>query len=691
MSSKFVKISSLQGVSNIQDGNLLDFIVPSNSYYNLSNSYLSLMAKVNTTENTTFDPTNKKGIHAVSVVAKDNVPYKNNVLIGDYRITSDKVVDIENLQSSNVINVNMDAYARDFEQIKSEAYMSLCSQYKEPDFSVSETHVGNFRTLSQKQSSTENLMEIKVPLNSISSFCNTQVYDTNRFGRTQMKVQMDLSKFSLQEFNPWPIYDEYHTANNCAVNAVQLVSIGLGAYIAGWDFKPGDSIQIEFIQNAAQRTETRVITAVVYTDDNNGTFTLTLDATPFTYGGDATNIGYWKVFDSIPCDNIPAVAANENITQLTSSTLYTQEKIRALKQRIGSKITVKAIGCAAIVGYINNHITNIETVSPYSALSKIKITLQTPFQHVAAENITDIVVSTYQQRLDVNPIADPGPAGADITRYTISQQMLVKNCGLWNGEKILVRGAFPDGSIGYYTTVKALEQVGNSVVVVVNDLFHLNNTQTITDIRIQTVGVDDAERFKGIIGLPPSVYGTKTLELYNPTMVLHELYPSHRQVKAYSSQPNKQLQYSYWKTECVNIPTGTANFVRLFQVDGSCRNAFAIIKKTDNLLSVADNLGSYRWRINNYDKTLRDIVVDSSLEQDNIIATMNNSDIVSLRSVQSLQKQYGDFGDFIVIPMSSVPMDGLQKTLMLTLNYSTPTGSDKILYLAKECMGILSL
>jgi hypothetical protein len=154
---------------------------------------------------------------------------------------------------------------------------------------------------------------------------------------------------------------------------------------------------------------------------------------------------------------------------------------------------------------------------------------------------------------------------------------------------------------------------------------------------------------------------------------------------------NKQLQYSLWKVEAVNIPRGTTSFVRLFQVDGSVRNAFAIIPKTENLLSASDNIASYRWRINNYDKTLRDIVVNSALEQDNIIQTFNNSDIINLKSLQSLQKKYGSIADFVNIPMTTVPMDGLDKTLMLTLNYTSATLTDKVLYLVKEATVVLPL
>ena len=692
MSSKYVKIASLQGVSSIADNQLIDFIIPPNSYYNLANSYLSIMARLDTTENETYDPTNKVGIHAVSIVGVDNIPYRNNVLIKDYRLTSDRVIDIENLQDSNVINVNMDAFGRDFEQIKSDNYTSLCGQFNNPTYSSVEPRVGNFRTLNKSILSTEDVMEVKIPLSSFSSFCNTTLYDTNRFGRSQMKVQIDRSKFVVDEYNPYPFYDEFHRAINAEADATSIVSTGFANFISSWNIVAGNKLQIIATRDAVVSIDTKVVEEVSYSAANNGTFTIKLaDASIFPAA--STNISYWRVFEQFSCEDINNTGQSNAITKLTSDTEFTEQEINDYKMMIGSSIVISATGCAAIAPYVDRTLTNVEAVDMLQHRSKVKFTFTPAFIQNNGEDIANIVLSlTDPDKLVLDDIPAAGPAGATITKYTVSNKQL-ENLNLWVGCKVFLRGTFPAGPNvnGYYTTIKSLTQNGANVDIVVNDSIQLANTQTITGLRLQVVSVEQPVNLDTITGLPVIVKGSFNLELYNPTMVLHELYGSHRQVKQYVGMPNKQLQYSYWKPEAINIPASTKNFVRLFQVDGSCRNAFAIIKKGDNLLSVADNLLSYRWRINNYDKTLRDIYVDTSLEQDNIVATLNNSDIVSLRSVQSLQKEYGNLGDFIVIPMTSVPMDGQMKTLMLTLNYTTPTVEDKILYLVKECSAVLAL
>jgi hypothetical protein len=689
MTSKFIKVSSLQGVSTVQDNQLIDFIIPPNSYYNLANSYLSFLAKLNTTENTTFDTTNKKGIHAVSCEGYDNIPYRNNVLIRDYRLTSDKVIDIENLQESNVINVNMDVYARDFEQIKSEQYQSLCSGFKDPTFTVdNDATVGNFRTLSKSGASTEDVMEVKIPLNSVSSFCNTTLYDTNRFGRSQLKIQIDSSKIWIYEYNPYPITDEYHGANNLTNAGNVLTTTGFANFLQSWHIRPSQTIQITFSAGnpLVHYVVERNVDAVHY---DAGTFTTTVDGDELPV---STDISYWKVALRLECENVPTnTGAAVQISNLTTTEPFTDADVDDLKQFIGRPITIACAGCDAINPYIDCVLKNVESLTDYKKISKVKLTFDPPFTQANGEALTDVRICILEpSKLNCTDIPNPGAGGASITTYTIPNLQL-QNCKLWVGCKVYVRGTFPANNNGYYTTVKELRQNGANVEVVVNDAFQLANEQTITNIRLQVVNTGTNYPLEGITGLPVINVGTSSLELYNPTMVLHELFPTHKMVKEYVSHSNKELEYSYWKPELINIPTGTKNFVRLFQVDGSCRNAFAIIKKSDNLLSVADNLATYRWRINNYDKTLRDIPVDSSLEQDNVMATINNSDIVGLKSFQSLQKKYGRLDDFVVIPMTTVPMDGQPKTLMLTLNYDTETLSDKLLYLVKECTTVIKV
>ena len=697
MTSKYVKISSLQGISTIQDKQLVDFEIPANSYYNLANSYVSLMAKLQTTESSV---SNLKGVHACVASGLNNIPYKNNVLVRDYKFTSDRYPDIENVQESNKINVNMDVYGRDFEQIQSQNYQSLFSQFNDPRFMNIENKYGNFRTLNKTGASTEDVFEAKIPLNSFSSFCNTPLYDTTKFGRSQLKLQMDLSTKQLSEFNPYPSTVDTYIAQNIAAAAPHnvLVLQNMDYVLDGLSLAVGPAAFaiVNYTLAAGARVELKSITASAYTAANNGTITLTLNTA--IAAGDATNITVRRYDRSAQMNTVGATVADANISYLiTTFTTFTVEQITDFKQYIGRKVCIIGGDCAALVAGFNSVLTNVETVNPHHNVSAMKLTFNPPFAKTAAETANNINFHILQASSLACDNVGPAEAGGELINVlTTTAEIKLEDCKLWVGCKVSVMTAIDDGGGGttynkYYTTVSSLEQNGNFIDIEINDAINLAANATMTLVKIQSVGLNRPFAIDGTTGLAAYIPGSMSLELYQPSLVLHELYPTHSQVKSYMAVSNKQLQYSLWKVEAVNIPRGTTSFVRLFQVDGSVRNAFAIIPKTENLLSASDNIASYRWRINNYDKTLRDIVVNSALEQDNIIQTFNNSDIINLKSLQSLQKKYGSIADFVNIPMTTVPMDGLDKTLMLTLNYTSATLTDKVLYLVKEATVVLHL
>ncbi len=692
MSSKFVKVSSLQGLSSINNGSLIDFIIPSKNYYNLANSYVSLMANVKTTENIVVDPANKVGVHAMVVSGINDIPYRNNVLISDYRFRSESNV-IEDVLQSNVISSNLDAYSRDFEQLKSENYKSLCGNFLEPMHTITEQKYGNFRTLSKTSPSTEDQMEVMIPLNSFSPFCNTPLYDGNRFGQSQLKLQIDTSTLELQEYNPYPTQSEWYAGQNIAAGAPHnvLSVTGFNALAPYWNIAVGDIIQVENTIALASSVTPYAVEMLSYAAANNGTITITIDGN--LAAGAVTQISIWKVEGlAFPLVNIPqAPAGGTQLTSVVTDALYTEQHINNLKQYIGREIVVSGT-TAAFVSYVDRVLVNVEPESPNKTLSRAIITFTAAIPFANAQQMTNGRLTIISPRKLVCADIVNG-AGQALTTDTITITGLsLSACKLWCGCKIRVYSSEPD----FFTTVQQINVNAANAAnldIVVTDPFTIPANTNMTDIYIVTQSVKPVIDLAQIINFPINALGngTQTLQLSNPTLVLHELFPSHKQVKAYVQATNKQLQYSYWKVENVNIPTGTNSFVRQFNVDGDCKNIFAIIKRDGNLLSVGDQLKSYRWRINGIDKTTRDIVIDSSLEQDCIIQTFNNSDIASLKSYQSLEKAYGDLIDYIVVPMTSVPFDGQPKQVMLTLNYVTSTLTDKILFFVKESVAVLAL
>ena len=214
--------------------------------------------------------------------------------------------------------------------------------------------------------------------------------------------------------------------------------------------------------------------------------------------------------------------------------------------------------------------------------------------------------------------------------------------------------------------------------------------QALTGIEIQTTPTY-LDYIDKIEGLPQEGRGDIKLTLYNPTLVLHELFPTHKLLKNYMSVSKKTLQYYYWQEEITNITNGVKNYSKLFNVDGSVTNVYAILKYPDSLLSNAKELYSYRWRINNIDRTQRDVVVGNALETDTIIQTINSSNIVSLRNLQTINKYVDNDNKYFSIPMCSLPEDGMAKQVMLNLTFNEGLNGNILLYLAKEAVEIVNL
>ena len=196
LTSKYVKLPSLQGVSNIADGQLLDFDIPNDGIYNLANSYVSITCNATSTETDNA----VVGIHNITAITPSERTFRNNVFVGDYEFRCDNLGTIESVQDSNIISANFDTWARDFEQVEAENYKSF-GQYSNEYWDQLWLQ-SNMRRLNKDTVSEEIPFEIKIPLSSFSSFCNTQVYSATKYGKSRLHMQFKSNKFNARENMP---------------------------------------------------------------------------------------------------------------------------------------------------------------------------------------------------------------------------------------------------------------------------------------------------------------------------------------------------------------------------------------------------------------------------------------------------------------------------------------------------------
>ena len=101
-----------------------------------------------------------------------------------------------------------------------------------------------------------------------------------------------------------------------------------------------------------------------------------------------------------------------------------------------------------------------------------------------------------------------------------------------------------------------------------------------------------------------------------------------------------------WKNVEKYILPATQDFQHRFDLEGNTLNTYLLSPSGTGLLSEANNLSSYRVRLNNLDTTNRDIKVNSALYLDKLKSTFFNS---GLRC-----RQFGEENVMVVEPLKDI-------------------------------------
>ena len=655
MTSKYIKVPSLQG-GNVSNGSLLDFDIPDYGTYNLANSYISLMVNANTTETAT-----PVGIHAVNINQPNMMPLRNNMLIGDYDIRADKVGNIDNMQTSNVLNCNMDVFSRDFENMEADNYKQL-TNYSDTTFLSANRLTSMFRVLQKDEPSREIPFEVKIPLNSFSSFCNTQTYQTANMGRTRVHAQLKTDQFTPQENVSYPSpYWSFECADiGAGDNHTLLTTKMYGLFM---NLAQNDSVIVTRTVGGNNGNEIKTVNNIAKNGaDNVATYTLTLNTA--LAAGDLTNLSVFKLIITTQnigfavCQDVPQ-GSTQNFVNLSNAVDYNLWKsyighpVRICSE--GSTLllfdtTIQDIDFMGVDGQGNPTLVSLyltDAVSPPGAdAQNVRI-------YVGVPAITPLKFD------DVNP----GTQG-DNDEIPFPNNCSLDRLNLWVGKKVKVVCARGDNA----NPPAPQEIVATDCLVVSID----EDNDITFDRSFITLGQNETILQIGLQDVPAQ---SLNLTFTNPNLVLQQLNPGHRLLK---NMPQSMVTvFPKFTVEKVNMPTGTVSFNRLFNVEPFVKNVFAIITSTTGLMSDGTNLVSYRWRVNNVDLTNIDINQDSGLEKDNMIQVLTNSS----KPLKSLRKRYGNIK--VCLPMCSL-LVGEQKMLQITLNYSQALVSDKILYLFKE-------
>lgn len=153
--------------------------------------------------------------------------------------------------------------------------------------------------------------------------------------------------------------------------------------------------------------------------------------------------------------------------------------------------------------------------------------------------------------------------------------------------------------------------------------------------------------------------------------------------------PMKKITYSTITTEIDNALSQT-DFEKQYQLEPTCFNLWVMTPNDDEDLSSSSNASNYRLRVNNVDKTNRNVDLSSSLYYDELGKSMRNTGRtlkntnVAMPLCDTQEESQTFVNDTLTIITTPIEMTPMPKPLNIQIN-STPNGLRKVI-LFKEVM-----
>ena len=208
LSSRYTKMTALEGTfSPIQ--NMVSFSIPSGMKLDLSETTVIVDLQVNTTTTNapSVPPSGASGsepsggsIYSIAVVPvdgnDDNTVLPNIYYVKNADIRCEKVGAIENLRAVNTLRLALDVYSNDLETKQGEQYLGGGNSD-----AIGGMNGSPFRDLVRQGTilSRNRSAQIRIPLHHIFDVAKTPVWDTQKYGRTDVKLEMAFDKFSTKE------------------------------------------------------------------------------------------------------------------------------------------------------------------------------------------------------------------------------------------------------------------------------------------------------------------------------------------------------------------------------------------------------------------------------------------------------------------------------------------------------------
>ena len=217
----FIKVSSNEGGQFTKENNLVSFDIPANQHFNLSTAYLNLVCSVPITaeyEKSSVDAgatpfatvantastahgngvympkfSSKKDDGTTAVVSQ--VP--SEALIRHIKMTSQTQGVIEQIKRNDILRSNLKYYSQSRDDVIGDSYEDLF-------VGIDGGHLpsSQFCDLNREGTvSSRNLLRqpVRIPLKNMLNFCKVQQYDTGRYGKTRVELELDLERIAVSQ------------------------------------------------------------------------------------------------------------------------------------------------------------------------------------------------------------------------------------------------------------------------------------------------------------------------------------------------------------------------------------------------------------------------------------------------------------------------------------------------------------
>ena len=216
----FVKLSSLEGGQFNAQNNLVSFEIPQNNHYNLNSAYLNLVCSVPITKE--FEKSsNNAGATPFTVANAESTANGNGVympkfnttkddytssvnnsvpssaLIRNIKMTSQTQGVIEQIKRNDILRSNLNTYSKTRDDVIGDSYENLF-------VGIEGGHLPSSQFCDINREGTvpsRNLLRqpIRIPLKDMLNFCKVRQYNTGKYGRTKLELELDLERVQVSQ------------------------------------------------------------------------------------------------------------------------------------------------------------------------------------------------------------------------------------------------------------------------------------------------------------------------------------------------------------------------------------------------------------------------------------------------------------------------------------------------------------